>query len=52
MCEIRALNFVEKKGEPSDQERKHHPALINMLANELQVEGKERVTLCQDQLRG
>ncbi|KAI8341539.1 peptidase M18 [Chlamydoabsidia padenii] len=36
-----ALNFVDKKGEPSDQERKHHPALINMLANELQVEGHQ-----------
>lgn len=46
MYEIRALNFVEKKGELSDQERRHHPALINMLANELQVEGKEEWSDC------
>ncbi|KAI8097377.1 peptidase M18 [Halteromyces radiatus] len=33
-----ALNVVEKKGEISEQEQHHHPALIQMLAKELQVE--------------
>ncbi|ORZ13057.1 peptidase M18 [Absidia repens] len=35
------LNAVENKVKQSDQERKHHSALINILANELQVEGHQ-----------
>ncbi|CAO3588100.1 unnamed protein product [Absidia cylindrospora] len=36
-----SLNALNTKGAPSGQEQKHHPALINLLANELKVEGHQ-----------